>query len=121
MIEVIGLHARVGTFRLTDVTFTVGGGGYGVVIGPAGSGKTTLLETIAGVLPPLGGTVALPGPDGAARDVAGVPPEARRIGFVYQHGYLFPHLSVEGNVAYGAADGGIAREVAARLGADALF
>jgi molybdopterin-binding protein len=63
----------------------------------------------------------LPDEGGAARDVAGVPPERRRIGFVYQHGYLFPHLSVEGNVAYGAADRGAVREVAARLGADALF
>ena len=64
-------------------------GGYGVVIGPAGSGKTTLLETIAGIIPQRAGTLRLMG-----RDVAGVPPERRELGFVYQRGYLFPHLSV---------------------------
>src|ERR687895_74376 len=121
MIEVTGLAARVGRFELRDVTFAVPRGGYGVVIGPAGSGKTTLLETIAGVIPRLAGTIVLPDEGGAPRDVSDVPPERRRIGFVYQHGYLFPHLSVEGNVTYGAADPGAAREVAARVGADALY
>ena len=115
MIEVRDLAARVGAFALRDVTFAVPAGRYGVVIGPAGSGKTTLLETIAGVIPQRGGTLRLDG-----RDVAGVPPEARRIGFVYQHGYLFPHLTVEENVRYGARDAAYARDIAARLGADAL-
>jgi molybdate/tungstate transport system ATP-binding protein len=52
--------------------------------------------------------------------VSSLPPERRGVGFVYQHGYLFPHLSVEQNVAYGAADAALARDVARRLGADAL-
>ena len=121
MIDVRDLAARVGRFELRDVTFAVPRGGYGVVIGPAGSGKTTLLETIAGVVPRLAGTILLPDETGAPRDASGVPPERRRIGFVYQHGYLFPHLSVEGNIGYGTADRDAAREVAARVGADALY
>ncbi|HEU4641224.1 MAG TPA: ABC transporter ATP-binding protein [Gemmatimonadaceae bacterium] len=116
MIEARGLGARLGEFALRDVTFTVPTGGYGVVIGPAGSGKTTLLETIAGIVPQTAGELRLHG-----RDAAGVPPERRGIGFVYQHGYLFPHLGVARNIEYGAADAAFAREVAARVGADALY
>jgi len=55
------------------------------------------------------------------RDVEGIPPEDRGIGFVYQHGYLFPHLSVEENVAYGARDAESAAMAASRIGADALY
>ena len=116
MIEARGVHARLGAFELRDVSFTVPRGKYGVVIGPAGSGKTTLLETIAGILPLRSGVIALDG-----RETRDLPPEARRVGFVYQHGYLFPHLSVEENVAYGAATAEIARETAIRLGAQELL
>ena len=115
MIEARGLSARVGGFRLDDVTFTVPKGAYGVVIGPAGSGKTTLLETIAGITPQTGGFLSLDGAPAAA-----LPPEERRLGLVYQHGYLFPHLSVEANIAYGAANADIARDVGTRIGAWSL-
>jgi molybdate/tungstate transport system ATP-binding protein len=116
VIEASGLTARAGAFTLCDVTFTVPRGGYGAVIGPAGSGKTTLLETIAGLIPLTAGALKLGG-----QDVRGVPPERRGVGFVYQRGYLFPHLSVEGNVLYGAPDAGYAREVARRLGVHELL
>lgn len=115
MIEATSLTARVGSFRLDDVTFTVPSGAYGVVIGPAGSGKTTLLETIAGITPQTGGTLRLDG-----RPATSLPPEQRALGLVYQHGYLFPHLSVERNIAYGATDSDAARDVATRIGAWAL-
>ena len=115
MIDVAHLHARVGSFELRDVSCSVPGGGYGVVIGPAGSGKTTLLETIAGVIPARAGTVRL-----GDADVTRVPPEGRRLAMVYQHAYLFPHLSVEENVAYGAPDRNAARALAARFGVDVL-
>ena len=115
MIEAIGLAASVGGFDLRDVSFIVPRGAYGVVIGPAGSGKTTLLETIAGITPRRAGVLRLNGADAAA-----IPPEQRGIGLVYQHGYLFPHLSVEENIAYGASDPAVVREISARIGADAL-
>lgn len=115
MIEVERLEARVGGFSLHDVTFSVPAGGYGVVIGPAGSGKTTLLETIAGIVPMSAGVVRLGGVD-----VTALPPDRRGVGLVYQHAYLFPHLSVDANVAYGAADSAYARDVARRFGVDAL-
>jgi molybdopterin-binding protein len=116
VIEARDVHARLGAFELRDVSFAVPTGEYGVVIGPAGSGKTTLLETIAGILPLRGGSVRLDG-----RDTHGRPPEVRKVGFVYQHGYLFPHLNVDENIAYGAASPEIARDTAVRMGADTLL
>ena len=115
-IEAQGLGARVGEFTLRDVSFVVPEGKYGVVIGAAGSGKTTLLETIAGIIPLTSGTLTLGG-----RDMAGVAPERRDAGIVYQHGYLFPHLSVEDNVRYGAVDVAYADGIARRIGASELY
>ena len=94
MISLQNVTARAGRFELADVTFDVPQGAYGVVIGPAGAGKTTLLETIAGVVRATSGAIMLGGDD-----VTHAPPEARRLGIVYQHAYLFPHLSVRENVA----------------------
>jgi molybdopterin-binding protein len=116
VITVAGLSARVGSFRLADITFEVPDGEYGIVIGPAGAGKTTLLEAIGGIVPVTGGAVTLGG-----RNVTALPPDARGVGLVYQHGYLFPHLSVEANIAYGASDAAIGRELSRRLGASDLW
>lgn len=115
MIECRALSARQGSFQLSDVTFTVPTGQYGVVIGPAGSGKTTLLETIAGVIPATAGSLWLRGEESTTCS-----PEDRALGLVYQHAFLFPHLSVAHNIGYGAASPEIAEEVARRLGADVL-
>jgi molybdopterin-binding protein len=116
VIAVAALGARAGPFCLADVTFEVPDGGYGVVIGPAGAGKTTLLEAIGGIIPITTGAVHLGG-----RDATTLPPDARDVGLVYQHGYLFPHLTVAANVAYGASDVAIARDMSRRIGADDLW
>jgi len=115
VIDCRALSARHGSFRLADVSFVVPTGKYGVVIGPAGSGKTTLLETVAGVIPATSGALFLHG-----RDATALAPETRRVGLVYQHAFLFPHLSVAANIAYGAATAEVAEGVARRFGADAL-
>ncbi len=72
------------------------------MIGPSGAGKSTLLRLIAGLLRPAAGRVEV---DGAVWFGPGVdlPPERRGVGFVFQDYALFPHLSVRGNVAFGAA------------------
>lgn len=115
MIECVGVGARIGAFTLTDVTFTLTRGQWAVVLGPAGAGKTTLLEIIAGVRRHSKGRVALRG-----EDATRLRPEARRLGMVYQQGFLFPHLDVEDNIAYGSSRAA-ARAAAERIGADALF
>jgi molybdate transport system ATP-binding protein/molybdate/tungstate transport system ATP-binding protein len=124
MIRLEGLTVRVGGFRLQDISFEVPSGGYGLMIGPSGSGKTTLLEAIAGHVVPLSGRVHLHG-----EDVAGVAPERRGVGFVYQHYHLFPHLDVQENIRYGLRRGPLpapaqrnrVRELADLLGIGSLL
>jgi ABC-type sulfate/molybdate transport systems ATPase subunit len=116
MIQVETLGARAGAFALRDVSFTLPRGAWGIVLGSAGAGKTTLLETIAGVRRAVAGRVLLRGVD-----ATGVPSEARGVGIVYQHAFLFPHLTVEQNVRYGADDPDHALAIARRLGAGQLL
>jgi len=111
MISLQHVSARTGNFQLTDVTFDVPLGAYGIVIGPAGAGKTTLLETIAGVVRATAGRIILGG-----EDLTSAPPEARRLGIVYQHAYLFPHLTVRQNIEYGAESLEAAADVSDRFG-----
>jgi molybdopterin-binding protein len=108
--------ATKGRFRLTEISFALEAGAYGVVIGPAGSGKTTLLEALAGLIPVTGGQVRIDGVDQRRMS-----PESRDIGLVYQQAYLFPHLSVAQNVAYGARDAATQQEVIERLGVASLL
>jgi len=86
-----------------------------VLLGPAGAGKTTLLETIAGVRPTTQGRIALRGVE-----VVRQPPEQRRVGMVYQHAYLFPHLNVWQNITYGG-HAEHARSAAALVGVERLL
>ena len=65
------------------------------LVGPSGAGKTSTLRVVAGLLEAARGGVSL---DGATWN--GLPPERRRVGFVFQDYALFPHMSVRGNVAY---------------------
>lgn len=111
MIAVSGLTARVGNFTLDNISFTIPQGAYGVVIGPAGAGKTTMLEAIAGLVPIRAGTVRL-----SDINVTSLPPERRPVGLVYQHAYLFPHLTVRENVAYGATEPALVAEMIDRFG-----
>ena len=95
-----------GPLRAVDAAdLVVAHGDLVAVVGPSGSGKTTMLRTVAGFERPDAGTVRV-----AGRVVAGpgawVEPERRRIGMVFQHGALFPHLTVAANVGFGAAGGG---------------
>lgn len=115
MISLRSVSARAGSFQITDISFDVKQGGYGVVIGPAGSGKTTLLETISGVVRATSGKIVL-----GDEDMTHAPPEARRLGIVYQHAYLFPHLTVRENIRYGAVNASTAEEIAERFGVQPL-
>ncbi len=92
--------ADPGTFSL-DVDFTLASP-RSVLFGPSGAGKSTLLRLLAGLLEPDQGRVAL-GPallTDSARGVF-VPPGKRGIGYLTQSAALFPHLSVEDNLAFG--------------------
>ena len=106
MISLQNVSAQVGDFVLRDVSFEVPQGAYGIVIGPTGSGKTTLVEAIAGLVPITRGRLVLGG-----SELTHAAPEERRLAIVYQHAYLFPHLTVRENVGYGSASGQITAEM----------
>jgi molybdate transport system ATP-binding protein len=71
------------------------------VVGPSGAGKSTILRLIAGLLTPTSGRVECGG-ERWFGDGVNLPVERRRVGFVFQHYALFPHLSVRRNVAFQA-------------------
>lgn len=96
-ITVRGANKRYGDFTALDnVDFVVPAGSLTALLGPSGSGKSTLLRAIAGLDQPDTGTITING-----RDVTGVPPQRRGIGFVFQHYAAFKHLTVRDNVAFG--------------------
>jgi molybdate transport system ATP-binding protein len=88
------------------------------VFGPSGAGKTSLLEAVAGLRRPAAGRIVLSGRvlDDASAEIH-VPPRERAVGYVTQDDSLFPHLSVAGNLRYGAGRG-VARR--APLGEDRI-
>jgi len=102
-IEVRGLTRSFdGRVAVAGVDLRLERGGFVAVLGPSGSGKTTLLRMIAGFERPDAGVVRVAGGVVAGPD-AWVEPEARRVGMVFQQGALFPHLTVAGNIGFGAA------------------
>src|SRR5690606_26336125 len=94
----VSYHYPGSSQGLHDVSFEVGDGELVAVIGPSGSGKSTLLKLVAGLETGHSGRIALGG-----HDMAGTPVHRRGIGMVFQSYALFPHLSVQDNVAYGLA------------------
>jgi len=85
--------------RLISARFTAGPG-LTALFGPSGAGKTSLLDMVAGLLRPDRGHIRI-----GARTLFGdgidLPPEARRVGYVFQDGRLFPHRRVRANLLYG--------------------
>ena len=96
----VDVQKRLGEFDLAAKFESAGS--VTALFGASGSGKTTIVNMIAGLVTPDRGRIALDGDvlfDGAAR--INVPAHRRRIGYVFQEGRLFPHLSVAQNLDYG--------------------
>jgi len=111
-IRLAALTKRFGaTTALDGVTFEVAAGTLAAVLGPSGCGKSTLLRAIAGFEAIEAGRIFLSG-----REITALPLRERRIGFVFQHYALFPHMDVAKNIAF-ALDvrGHSARATAARV------
>lgn len=82
---------------LDDISISVDKGDFVTVIGRSGCGKTTLLKTVNGLVKPECGRVTVAGKDIAAQDEVAL---RRSIGYAIQSVGLFPHMSVEENIAY---------------------
>lgn len=95
MIRIEGLSKRLGNFQLGPISLELKEEIL-VVLGRTGSGKTTMLSVIAGILEPDQGRISY-----NLTNLADVPMEKRKIGYVFQRLYLFPHLDVFANVAFG--------------------
>ncbi|UIK01729.1 ABC transporter ATP-binding protein (plasmid) [Rhizobium leguminosarum] len=78
-----------------DISLEIGRGELLAIIGASGSGKSTILKLLAGFVTPATGRVLVDG-----KDVSNLPPEARRLGVVFQNYALFPHMRLWENVAY---------------------
>ncbi|MFJ6575437.1 ABC transporter ATP-binding protein [Streptomyces sp. NPDC091368] len=123
-IRLTGLRRTYGrTEAVAGVDLDIADGEFFSMLGPSGSGKTTVLRMIAGFETPTAGTVEL-----AGRDVTRLAPFERDVHTVFQDYALFPHMTVEQNVAYGLKVRGVpraerlvrARAALAQVGLDGL-
>lgn len=96
MIRTEEIIFQVGEFELKRLSIEIASGEYFILLGPPGSGKTIFLECLCGLKRLTSGKIYIDG-----RDVTRLEPRLRNIGYVPQDYALFPHLSVEQNIAFG--------------------
>ena len=96
-VQIEKVTKRFGDVTAVDsVSLDIRRGELFALLGPSGCGKTTLLRLIGGLEEPSAGTIRIHG-----EDMTHVPPHRRPVNIVFQHYALFPHLTVEENVAFG--------------------
>ena len=87
-------------YALHNCSFSLKKGKICAVVGESGSGKSTLLRLIAGLERPNNGTIKING-ETVSSDTLIIPPQQRNVGLVFQNFALFPHLTVQQNIAFG--------------------
>jgi spermidine/putrescine transport system ATP-binding protein len=116
LVEMRNVTKRYGPVTaVEDISLAIRRGEFVVLLGPSGSGKTTILSILGGFTEPTAGQVTIDG-----RDVTRVPPAQRPTVTVFQDYALFPHMTVEQNVAFGLEMRGVRRDPRRRLVAQAL-
>jgi spermidine/putrescine transport system ATP-binding protein len=115
-VELHGVTKSYGAARAVDhIDLFVAHGQFYSLLGPSGCGKTTTLRLIAGFEQPDQGRILIGG-----RDVASLPPYRRDVNTVFQHYALFPHMTVEENVAFGLQEKRVAAAELKRRTGEAL-
>ncbi|HUW55416.1 MAG TPA: ATP-binding cassette domain-containing protein [Planctomycetota bacterium] len=104
MLHIEKLSLRVGDFQLREVSLRIEPLEYFVLMGANGSGKSLLAKSICGLIRLGSGSVLIDG-----RDVTGLEPRFRQVGYVPQDYALFPHLNVERNLTFGLEAEGVRR------------
>ncbi|MFN3688860.1 ABC transporter ATP-binding protein [Salinarimonas sp.] len=112
LIRFEGVTKRFGeTVAVETVDLSIFENEFFCLLGPSGCGKSTLMRMLAGFEEPSAGRILL-----AGEDLAGVPPYRRPVNMMFQSYALFPHMSVEKNVAFGLKQEGLPKdEIAARV------
>ena len=103
LLRIEGVSKTFGNFRAVDrLSLDIAAGEFFALLGPSGCGKTTLLRMLAGFETPDEGRILLGG-----RDIAPVLPHERPVNMMFQNYALFPHLSVQDNIAFGLKRAGM--------------
>ena len=115
-IEFRDVTKRFGDFTAVDhISLGIYEREFFALLGPSGCGKTTLMRMVAGFEEPTGGQVLLDG-----QNLAGIPPYRRPTNMMFQSYALFPHMTVEANVAFGLKQEGMPKEQIAKRVAEML-
>ncbi|MGN0853990.1 MAG: ABC transporter ATP-binding protein [Kiritimatiellia bacterium] len=97
VLERVGkVYGRGDAPAVEDFSLTIRDGEFLVLVGPSGCGKSTTLRMVAGLETPTSGTIRI-----GDRDVTDLPPKDRDIAMVFQNYALYPHMTVEENMAFG--------------------
>lgn len=104
-----------GFVAVDDITLNIRKGEIFALLGGSGCGKSTLLRCLAGFERPTSGTIQLDG-----QEMRGLPPYERPINMMFQSYALFPHMTVEQNIAFGLKQDGLAKAVIAKRVEDML-
>lgn len=95
MLTLKEIDLKQGKFSLKSISFTVEKGDYFILLGVSGAGKSMILETIAGLLNPVSGCILMNG-----QNITNTKIQDRKIGLVFQDHAIFPHMSVQENIAF---------------------
>lgn len=96
MIKLENINTKISSFSLKNINLHIKKGEYFVIVGPTGSGKSSVLNCIAGLVEIDSGNLYLEG------NLSNhIPMEERNMGYVFQNAFLFPHLNVYDNIAFG--------------------